>query len=595
MRRSLQLLTLASAPLALVFADGGRYGTSLADLSEVRLLSLDGEEASLAAALGRGPVVLAYTGVGCPIAQKYAPRLGRLAERFGEDGVDFVMVDACPQDSREAIAKELEELGLSLPAYKDFRQDLTRRLEIETTTTVLLFDEDGKLAYRGAIDDQYSLGAARPEPREHFLADAIEDVLASRAPEPAATKAPGCRITRLAEDELPEAVTYSRHIAPLLQRRCEECHRPGQVGPFALQSYEKARGWAEMILEVVDEGRMPPWNADEAFDGVFANERRLSRKERELLHRWVEDGMPRGNPEEDPEPVEWSEDWAIGTPDAVFTMERWWRGSGRAAGDPLPQEGYEVPREGVVDYQYFMVETDFPEDRWVRAVEARPGAADVVHHVLVMIDDPTATGAERQRQLDFTSYFAAAAPGDNVVEYPEGYAKRLPAGSTLVFQMHYTPNGKQRFDRSSVGLVFSEETPFFEVVTDAVVEPELLIPARAENHEVRASRKFHEDVAVLGFFPHMHTRGKDFRYTLHYPDGASEDLLFSNYDFNWQEGYVYRDPFLFPAGSRLECVGHFDNSANNPNNPDPDEDVRWGDQSFEEMFIGYYDYVRPVE
>ncbi|MFT5050642.1 MAG: peroxiredoxin [Chlamydiales bacterium] len=592
-RFHLALLSVA-ALCAPTLARGDVAATTLADLSDVRLLALDGATSTFASAVGSGPVVIAYTAVGCPIAQKYASRLSRLASQFADEGVDFVLVDASPQDTRAAIAKELGELGLSLPVYLDHRQELTRLLDVVTTTTVFLFDTNGGLAYRGAVDDQHSLGASLPEPRANFLLDAIQDVLALRKPEPASTEAAGCRITRLADDELPEEITYSKHIAPILQRNCEECHRPGQVGPFTLQSYEKARGWSEMILEVVDERRMPPWNADEAFDGVFTNERHLSKKERSLLHQWVEGGMQRGNPEEDPEPIEWNDDWAIGEPDVVYTMERWWGGNGRGNSDPLPAEGYEVPREGVVDYQYFMVETGFSEDRWVRSIEAHPGAADVVHHVLVMIDDPKSSAAERDRQLDFTSYFAAAAPGDNVVQYPDGYAKRLPAGSTLVFQMHYTPNGKQRFDRSSVGLIFANRAPDFEVVTDAVVDGRLLIPAGAENHEVRASRTFPDDVAVIGLFPHMHMRGKDFKYTLHYPDGGSEDLLYSHYDFNWQEGYVYPDPFLFPAGSRLECVGHFDNSVGNPNNPDPEQDVRWGDQSFEEMFIGYFDYVRPA-
>jgi len=595
MHKRIQILPLLFVLCAPGLALGEGATPSLAKLGDVRLLALDGVESTLASAVGAGPAVIAYTGVGCPIAQKYAPRLTRLAQRYAQDGVDFVIVDACPQDTREALAKELGELDMTLPAFKDFRQELTRRLEVETTTAVFLFDDQGALAYRGAIDDQYSLGAALPKPRENYLSDAIDDLLAKRAPDPASTSAPGCKITRLAEADLPEAITYSRHIAPLLQRNCEECHRPDQVAPFSLQTYAKAKGWAEMILEVVDEERMPPWNADEAFDGVFVNERRLSKKDKALLHRWVEDGMPRGNPEEDPAPIEWSPDWGIGTPDVIFEMESWWDGSGHAARGALPEEGYEVPREGVVDYQYFMVKTDFPEDRWVQAIEARAGAADVVHHVLIIIDDPQATGSERQRQLDFTSYFAAAAPGDNLVQFPDGYAKRLPAGSSLVFQMHYTPNGKKRFDRSSVGLIFAREEPVFEVVTDAVLDGRLLIPAGEANHEVRASRRITDDLAVLGFAPHMHMRGKDFRYILHYPDGVSEDLLYTQYDFNWQEGYTYADPFLFPAGSTLECVGHFDNSAANPNNPDPEQDVKWGDQSFEEMFIGFFDYVRPIE
>lgn len=589
-RRPISALVLLALAAPTVCAQVGSPSARISELAGVRLLSLAGEELSFAAVAGDGPLVVAYTGVGCPIAQKYAPRLARLSERYAAHGVDFVLVDACPQDTRAGIAQELAELGLALPCFKDFRQELTSALDARTTTEVFVFGRDGALAYRGAIDDQYSLGAARPEPRENHLVDAIEALLAGRAPETALTAAPGCKITLASELELPEAVTWSKHIAPLVQQNCEECHRTGQVAPFSLQSYEKAKGWAEMMVEVVDEDRMPPWNADPAFDGVFANERRLSADEKALLHRWVEDGMPRGNPAEDPAPLEWSSNWKIGEPDVVFSMERWWRSSG-TPGPELPETGFEVPREGVVDYQYFMVQTDYPEDRWVQAIEARAGAADVVHHVLVMVDDPKVSTGE----LDFTSYFAAAVPGDNSVIYPDGYGKRLPAGATLVFQMHYTPNGKERSDRSSVGLVFCEHPPALEVVTDAIVNDGFLIPAGADDHEVRAERVFVEDTAVLGYFPHMHTRGKDFKYTLYHADGTSEELLYTHYDFNWQEGYVYYDPFVIPAGSRLECVGHFDNSAKNPNNPDPKKDVSWGDQTFEEMFIGYFDCVRTIE
>ena len=218
----------------------------------------------------------------------------------------------------------------------------------------------------------------------------------------------------------------------------------------------------------------------------------------------------------------------------------------------------------------------------------------IVHHVLVVVHDPK-TGRFNPRGRELLNFFALAVPGDTPSMYPEGYAKKLPAGATLVFQMHYTPNGKERFDRSSVALIFAEEEPIFEVVSDATINRRFKIPAGANHHQVRSTHVFKEDTGLLSLFPHMHTRGKDFRYVAHYPDGESEDMLVSHYDFNWQESYVLADPILFPAGTRLECIGHFDNSEENPNNPAPDEWVTWGEQTFEEMFIGYFDYVRLIE
>ncbi len=333
---------------------------------------------------------------------------------------------------------------------------------------------------------------------------------------------------------------------------------------------------------------MPPWNADARFDGVFANERRLTQADREKLLRWVADGAPRGNPAEDPPPRDWPESWRIGEPDAVFAMERV---MGEEA--DLPPEGFAVPSEGVVEYQYFTARTSFPEDRWVRALEVRPGAAEVVHHVLILVGP--AGGALPQVRGVGEGFLAVAVPGETSVVYPDGYAKRLPAGAKLVFQLHYTPNGKEHFDRSSLGLIFCDEPPLFEVTTLAVADEDFKIPPGASDFEVRAKRTIFEETGVLALFPHMHTRGKDFRYVLHNPDGKSEELLFAHYDFDWQESYVLRDPLLLTPGAVLECIGHFDNSAANPANPDPTAWVEWGDQTFEEMFIGYFDTVSPLE
>jgi len=293
--------------------------------------------------------------------------------------------------------------------------------------------------------------------------------------------------------------------------------------------------------------------------------------------------MPRGNPADEPAPRKWPEGWSIGTPDLVLQPEY-----DVQRKRPLPPEGFAVPREGVVDYQNFTVETHFPEDRWIQAMEVAPGAADVVHHVLIAI-------RQGSGGIDERSYLAVYVPGDTPSVYPEGYAKRLPAGATLGFQLHYTPNGKERFDRSSLAIVFAKEPPLFEVLTDAVVNDEFEIPPGADAHEVRGARVLTEDTGVVSFFPHMHMRGKDFRFVAHHLDGSEQELLFSHYDFLWQESYILPDPLLLPAGTKLECIGHFDNSKANPNNPDPTQAVRWGDQSFEEMFIGFYDTVVPLD
>ena len=580
------------APLVLLAPDTQEQPASpapvaLEEVAAVGVQRLDGTEVPLAELVGDGPLVLPWTGVGCPISGKLAPRLQRLAERFAAQDVSFVGVNANPQDTLAKMAKEVEELGLSFPVVRDFRQALTRRLGARTTTEVFLFDEEGVLAYRGAVDDQYAVGAAKPAPTKNYLVEAIEAVLAGERPATEETEAPGCLLTVLPEEELPEAVTWSRDIAPIVQQNCETCHRPGQVGPFALQTYDEAKGWARMIASVVKERRMPPWNATPEFDGHFVNERRLTNKERDKILKWVADGMPRGNPDEDPKPLVHKDGWRIGQPDAVVQPTHWMHDN-----QPLPETGYAVEREGTIDYRYFVAETNFPEDRWIRAMEILPGEPDVVHHVVVGVWDKSKGGF---REDDLLGYLAVAVPGDTPSIFPDGYAKLLPKGATLVFQMHYTPNGKERHDVTRLGMVFAEEPPIFEVRSEAMIDTSIRIPAGADHHEVRGSIQFEEETGLLSLFPHMHMRGKDFRYVLHYPDGETEELLSVDYDFNWQESYIYEDPKLIPAGARIECIAHFDNSDANPNNPDPNQVVYWGDQSWQEMFVGYWDRVVPLD
>lgn len=557
------------------------------ELRSIELQRLDGSSATLSELVpgfARGElVVLCMTEVGCPIAGKLAPRLERLANEFRGRGVRFVGLDASVQDSLAEIARESAELERTFPVFKDARQELARLLGVRTTTETFLFDGRGRLCYRGAVDDQYALGAARPEPTQNHLVQALQAVLQGEEPTLTMSAAPGCLLTLLPASELAPAPTYSRDVAPILRARCEACHRPGQVGPFALQSYEDVKGHAKMIASVLEEGIMPPWNADARFDGVFANQRKILPAEKELVLRWIAEGMPRGKPAEDPKPAKWPQGWSIGTPDVVLMPKLDARD-----GKPLPAEGYAVPREGVVEYQHFTVKTSYPEDRWIQALEVKPGAADVVHHVLVAIQ-------QANGEIDERSYLAVYVPGDTPSVYPKGYAKRLRAGATLVFQVHYTPNGKQRHDRSSMAIVFAKEPPEFEVVTSSAINEEFNIPPGADNHEVRAESMIEEDVGLVGLFPHMHKRGKDFRFVAHMPDGSEQELLLAHYDFNWQESYLLPDPMYLPAGTKIECVGHFDNSSGNPNNPDPSVSVHWGPQTFEEMFIGYYDIVVPVK
>lgn len=544
-------------------------------LQDVTLPDLDGKPQSLLSFHDGELLVIAYTGVGCPISGRYGTRLQELSEKFAKRGVKFVGINAGPQDSPEEIRAEMKEVGVKFPVLHDKDQVLTKQLDAKTTTVAFVVDKDNVIRYRGMVDDQYVVGALRDRPRIRYLERSIRAVLAGNEPEEPRTVAPGCLITRIDKPTKSEEITYSSHIKRILQDNCEQCHRPGQVGPFPLQDYDTVRGWSAMMYSVVHQGRMPPWNAHPDYHGKFANERAMPEEEKKMLLAWIENGMPRGNPEEDPEDRRYSQMWRIGRPDKVFTMKT----------------AYEVPPEGVVEYQYFSIPTSFRDDMWVTAMEARPGAADVVHHILAFVTDSQGRTDNSRLGLE-DGYLAAQVPGDIPSVYPEGYGKRIPAGSNLVLQLHYTTNGKKRKDKSKIALRFSDEPPTYEVKTRGIYNDRFTIPAGAENHEVRSEHTFEEDTKVLALYPHMHFRGKDWKYVAHYPDGKSETLLYiPEYDYNWQESYVLSEPIVLPKGTRLECIAHFDNSASNFQNPDPTVEVKFGEQSWEEMMIGYIDYV----
>jgi hypothetical protein len=347
---------------------------------------------------------------------------------------------------------------------------------------------------------------------------------------------------------------------------------------MALLTYDDAHAWSETIREVVQERRMPPWFADPRH-GKFANDRSLAPQERDTLLAWIEQGCPKGDDRDLPPPREFVPGWVIGKPDLIFTMK----------------EEFEVPAQGPkngIEYQNFEVETNFTEDKWVQRAEARPGAPSVVHHIVVFIVPPGHKFIPKQGNAPM---LCGTAPGDMPLMLPPGTAKKVPAGSKLVFQMHYTTTGKAEKDRSSAGLIFAKEPPTREVRSLAVANLGIRIPPGADNYLCESTFPFRNDMQILSFMPHMHLRGKDVVAEAIYPDGRKETLLWvPHFNFGWQSVYRLEKPLLMPKGSRIHFVAHFDNSAKNPNNPDPAKEVRWGDQTWEEMLIGWTDVAFDV-
>ena len=388
-----------------------------------------------------------------------------------------------------------------------------------------------------------------------------------------------------------EPPTFYRDVLPVLAERCQSCHRHGQAAPMPLLTYKQTRPWAKAIKEAVLAKRMPPWFADPKY-GKFHNARVLAETDIQTVSAWADSGAVAGDRKDAPAPLAFVDGWNIGTPDRIVEM-------------PQP---YEVPAKGTIEYTYFVLPLNLKEKAWVEAAEVRPGARSVVHHVIAYVRPP---GSKWLRDVPpgvphvpkkgvgegsgGMELLVGYAPGLQPTAYEPGTAKLLEPGSDLVFQMHYTSDGMVTPDQTRVGLRFARQAPTQRVMTVPVINSKFVIPPGADNHRADAKFTFQADATLVGLMPHMHLRGKDFQYDAVYPTGERETLLrVPRYDFNWQLFYNLAERKAIPRGTRLECVAHFDNSANNKYNPDPGAEVRWGDQSWEEMMIGWFDVALPA-
>lgn len=551
--------------------------------------TLDGASSSWRSGRGERATVIALTSVTCPLCRKFAPSLARIESEFAKQGVSFVYVNVSGLDSKEAMRKQVADAGFKGLYLEDRNQSIVAALDARTTTEVFVIDGRNTLVYRGAVSDQYGVDFTREAPREHYLQDALRAVLQGAQPTTAATTSPGCALERkhASAPASAAAPTYAREIARIINANCVECHRSGGVGPFPLDSYEAVARRATMIRSVTEAGTMPPWFAapmhgkdGAAMPSPWANDRSLGQSDKDAIAAWIKAGKPEGDPKDLPLPRTFaSSEWSIGTPDAVFTLP-----------EPIA-----VKADGFMPYQNVLVPTNTTEDRWVKAVQIVPTDPSVVHHVLVFaLDEEAAKDPDTRRRLgndESSGYWAAYVPGNDAITFPEGMAKRLPARSSLLFQIHYTPNGKATKDRMSLGVVYSTTPPKHLVRTAAVADLRLSIPPGASRHQEDALIRIPADAKILAFMPHMHVRGKAYRYELEVPGGSKRTVLdIPDYDFNWQLRYELREPLEAPRGATLHGTAWYDNSADNPANPDPTKTVRWGPQTVDEMMLGYIEY-----
>ena len=581
----LLLVSILVGPPLLSAAHGNDAATSQASLgqsdsidfakvmTDFELSNNYGKPVHLSEFADKPIVVLAFLGTQCPLAKLYGPRLNDLNAKYAAQGVVVLGVNSNKQDSMTELTAFVHRYEIEFPMLKDVGNQLADAVGATRTPEVFVLDAQRKLRYHGRIDDQYGVGVSRPEPLRSDLATAIDELLADQVVCQPETRAIGCVIGRIKEVEASGTVTYNKDIAAIFNAHCVECHRSGEIGPFTLDSYAAVLGWEDTILEVIDNNRMPPWNANPEF-GHFQNDPRLSDSQVELIKQWIAGGMPEGAAEDLPAPPKFVEGWKIGVPEQVIYMD---------------EEAFTVPAQGVVDYQRYVVDPGWTEDKYIVAAEARPDNRGVVHHILAFVVPPGA------RRHNLESVIVGYAPGSLPMQAEEGMALHVPAGSKILFEMHYTPNGREQADRSYIGVQFTDKENVKQLLKGRIaIENEFLIPPGEAAHEVVAQWRARGEELLLSMTPHMHLRGKSFRYEAIYPDGQREILLdVPHYDFNWQMKYILAEPKLLPKGTRIVCTAVYDNSEGNLANPDSSREIGWGNQSWDEMMIGFFDTVVP--
>ncbi|MGH6635118.1 MAG: redoxin family protein [Gammaproteobacteria bacterium] len=567
------IATAAFIPLSLAHAaPSSEAGRAIGDFA---LLDQEGRFHRLYQNSDARAVVLFVHGIGCPIVRNSFATLKKLRERYVPKGVRFFLLNANLQDDRAGLKNEATVYDIDIPILKDHSQLVAESLSIKRTAEAILIDtRDWTIRYRGPIDDRLYYEVQKKAPSRRYLQEAVDALLDHRPIARPQRPSVGCLI--FTGDAPQRPPSFAREIVPLLREKCVICHRPDGVAPWAMDSYQTVRGWSAMMREVVMNKRMPPWHADPVI-GEFSPNLSLSVSEQRTLIRWIDAGAP-GGADADPlsaTTVTPAEEWPLGTPDLVID---------------IPEQ--HVPAQGVIPYRWLKLPLPLASDKWVRAVHLKPSNRALLHHGFVLVKYPEHTRNREPRWLEgLNGFFAAYVPGFDVLPFPEHSGQFLPAGATLLLQLHYVPIGREMTDKPRLALYFHTTPPSREYKVASAANMAIRIPPHAPEHEEDAEAIVADEGLLHAFYPHMHFRGRRFQYRAIYPDGRSEALLsVPNYNFNWQTVYNLKNPKPLPAGTKIIIRAVFDNSVGNPANPDPSKEVRWGLQSEDEMLVGYFMY-----
>jgi hypothetical protein len=514
-------------------------------------------------------IVLVSTGVGCPIARAMTPALKALRDKYAAQGVQVMLIDSNLQDTRDAIVAEAKEYGIDIPILMDSNQIVGESLGVTRTAEVYVVNpKTWTVAYHGPLDDRSDYGIQKAVAHE-FASDALAAVLAGKPAPPATQMSKGCLVDFPAREKK-TPISYVKDVAPILEAKCVACHEEGGIAPFAMTNYQMVKGFSPMIREVLRTDRMPPYNADPHV-GKFADDKNLSPAEIKTIVHWVEQGAPRGEGK-DPLGAKHlvAAEWPLGKPDLVLNIP-----------------AYTIPASGVVDYQHPWVANPETEGKWLRASTVKVESRQGVHHVLTGymkdIPQPGQQAFENKWGVSVGGY----AVGAESEIAPKNVGTYIPPGGAIGFQTHYTPFGKQVTDHTQIALYFykDNEKPNLVMHNSVIVNNAIVIPPNDPHHQEVGYLAFPHDALLYAAFPHAHYRGAMSDLWIRYPDGKEKLLLsLPRYDFSWQRDYTFAEPIKVPAGSKLIAHFIYNNSKSNPNNPDPNKTVVWGDQSWEEMF-----------
>lgn len=603
-RQSVRSLTiyLGAALTALVLASVGHSDGPSRDklgskIDNVVFKDATGKTSALYDLKDRKAIVVVFLSFDCPVSNSYSADLAKWSKEYGEKGVAFVGVCVCDDDAA-TVAKQAKEYNVPFPVYRDEKFAAADALRAQATPEAFVLDGEFKLRYRGRIDNGWAARLRKnTQTTRQDLLGALDEVLSGKEVTEPATKPIGCSIVRpKATSTTTAAISYHKDVLPILQNHCQSCHRPGEVGPFSLMTYKQAANWAADIKQYTQARTMPPWKPTEG--PAFRDDRRLSDQDIATLAAWVDSGTPEGNVKDAPPAKKFPTGWQLGKPDLVLTMD----------------EDFELGPTGRDVFRCYVFPTNLDEDKYVTAVEVRPGNPRIVHHTLNFIDigkrgraleqkekdrEKKATETERgpgynmQMGVGFlpSGLLGGWAPGQAVLHLPGEAAYPLAKGSDVVIQVHYHRNGRPEKDRTQIGLYFSPKPVARRYQSVVVPGRFLFMPANVEDFKVAGSIWVDQDCDLHSVMPHMHMLGKTIKVTMTPPGGEPTPLVtIGDWDYNWQETYFLKEPIAVKAGTRFDVEAHYDNSGKNPRNPNnPPRLVRFGEQTTDEMcfvFLG---------